>query len=516
MLATRSATSRRAAHLVVVVGAALLVAVAALPALAQPTTPSRGRTGAEASIAVEVHRFINDERAARGLPALPWAGDLAERATAWSDHMASTGTFAHSSQGFRTPDRWDGTGENIAYVGSPLASALRAEWPHGNLMRSAGHRTNILNTGYEAVGIGVTCTGDRLYVTQVFGLDFDASPHYSDTTPAAEPIVHPGQDAGTSCADEVAEPPAPAPDLDAPPPPAPDPDGQSGRDVLRLAGDNRFATAARAVDPGARTVVVASGGDWPDAVAAAPLAGAGGTLLLVERDRVPEDTARALADLDPQQVLVMGGAAAVADGVVDALAELTGAPVRRVAGPTRLETAVAAAAATTGWDGVVVAHAGQVFDALNAAATGDGPLLLAGPDGLPASALALLEERGARRARLVGTAADPATGVADQLRAAGLEVDVVAPAPADDLSVRLVAADHPAGAAEVLLASATSWPDTLTAAALAVRTGAPLLLADADGSTDWAPVAHLDPARVTVVGGPVAMPDAAVPDFLAR
>jgi uncharacterized protein YkwD len=130
--------SRIAVSLGLLVALLAGTAATAAPAAAQSTTPARDRSAAEARIAWEVHGFINDERQARGLAPLPWAGDLAERATAWSDHMAASGTFAHSSPAFRTPDRWDGTGENIAYVGSSVADHLRAEWPHGNLMRSAG------------------------------------------------------------------------------------------------------------------------------------------------------------------------------------------------------------------------------------------------------------------------------------------------------------------------------------------------------------------------------------------
>jgi hypothetical protein len=193
---------------------------------------------------------------------------------------------------------------------------------------------------------------------------------------------------------------------------------------------------------------------------------------------------------------------------------LPGRPdVSRLAGATRVETAIAAAAAVESAAGVVVAEAGEVVDALLAAASGRGPLLLAGPDGLSPAALALIAERGITSAHVVGRAAAadrPATG---QLRGAGVEVTAWGPAGADRLAQDIALALDP-DPEQVLLASATSWPDTLTAAAVAVRTGSPLLLARPDGTTDWSAVADLTPAEVVVVGGTAALPDAAVPTFL--
>ena len=69
----------------------------------------------------------------------------------------------------------------------------------------------------------------------------------------------------------------------------------------------------------------------------------GDVILLVTRDRVPEETAAALASLGTTSIAVVGGTAAVSDEVATALGA-SGAVVNRVAGATRYETSAAVAA----------------------------------------------------------------------------------------------------------------------------------------------------------------------------
>jgi putative cell wall-binding protein len=91
----------------------------------------------------------------------------------------------------------------------------------------------------------------------------------------------------------------------------------------RVAGATRFQTAAlvsRRVFPTARNVVVASGDDFADALAAGPAAFVGmGPVLLVERDAIPAATDEELRRLKPQTIAVAGGVAAVGQAVQDAL-----------------------------------------------------------------------------------------------------------------------------------------------------------------------------------------------------
>jgi putative cell wall-binding protein len=102
-----------------------------------------------------------------------------------------------------------------------------------------------------------------------------------------------------------------------------------GMDVTRLSGDSRWATAARVVATtdagGAAGVLVASGEDFPDALAAGPAAAATGRLLvLTARDDLPEATADLLDDVGDVDVRVVGGPAAVAASTLARLVDLLG------------------------------------------------------------------------------------------------------------------------------------------------------------------------------------------------
>lgn len=129
-------------------------------------------------------------------------------------------------------------------------------------------------------------------------------------------------------------------------------------DVVRLDGPDAAGLAAEAAlgpaDPADLPVVVAA---VEDALGAANLAPA--VLLLTDRDVLPAATREALEALDPPEVVVLGGEGAVGPEVAEAIAAL-GPTVRREAGPTRAETALATA---RGRDRVALAAGGDVADA---------------------------------------------------------------------------------------------------------------------------------------------------------
>lgn len=94
-----------------------------------------------------------------------------------------------------------------------------------------------------------------------------------------------------------------------------------GFDVRRVGGNDRFETAANVARAGgapkSATALLASGRNFPDALAAGPIAyGAGLPQLLTEVDHVPAATWSAITDLGIRNVIVIGGVEAVSDGVV--------------------------------------------------------------------------------------------------------------------------------------------------------------------------------------------------------
>ena len=123
----------------------------------------------------------------------------------------------------------------------------------------------------------------------------------------------------------------------------------SGFPMERVQGPDRYATAAavsrQAFSGTAPTVVLASGQDYPDALAGSALAGASkGSLLLSAKTYLPDSTRAELKRLAPAKVYIMGSSAALSTAVDSAVKSvLTTATVERVQGPNRYDTAVEAA-----------------------------------------------------------------------------------------------------------------------------------------------------------------------------
>jgi putative cell wall-binding protein len=170
-----------------------------------------------------------------------------------------------------------------------------------------------------------------------------------------------------------------------------------GHTVQRVGGQTRLETAQAVFDTyfaadlagGDVMVARAFGSDaveadaWPDAIAGGAFGAARGVpILLTPTAELSAGTANALQEAGAGAALVLGGTAAVAEQVVDALAEVV-PEVVRIAGDTREETAVAIATelfgvpALTADDTVVLVNGRSSFAfglaASTLAAAGDGP-----------------------------------------------------------------------------------------------------------------------------------------------
>jgi VCBS repeat-containing protein len=121
--------------------------------------------------------------------------------------------------------------------------------------------------------------------------------------------------------------------------PPPDlPDG-----CFRVAGTNRYLTSVaaskRGFPDGAKTVVVATGANWPDALGGSALAGAAdGPLLLTRTDALPSEVWAEIDRLDASKAYILGSTAAVSSAVETYL-KGKGLTVTRLGGANRYETA---------------------------------------------------------------------------------------------------------------------------------------------------------------------------------
>lgn len=116
---------------------------------------------------------VNGERAGRGLRALGWSDGLAAVSRGYCAEMARTGIIAHESRiSGAPPDRARRAGIPFVRLTENLALAADAATAHDGLMRSPGHRENILDAAVTELGVGAifaVVDGARsLIVTQMF------------------------------------------------------------------------------------------------------------------------------------------------------------------------------------------------------------------------------------------------------------------------------------------------------------------------------------------------------------
>ena len=281
--------------------------------------------------------------------------------------------------------------------------------------------------------------------------------------------------------------------------------------TTRLAGADRYATAAAVsaarFAAGVELVFVATGEDFPDALAGGPEAArAGAPVLLVTRDALPAVTAAELRRLAPGGIVVLGGTAAVSSAVEQELAAI--APVTRLAGPDRFATAAAIAARSPSTGGTVYVATGLGFaDALagGAAAAREGaPLLLVSRDGVPpVTSAALASLAPARLVVLGGTAAVSDAVAAELVALTGAALERLAGQDRYGTAAAVAARFPSQGPATV--ATGEAFPDAL--AGVPVTAGGPLLLTaphDLPDPTAQA-LAALEPSAITVLGGTAAV-----------
>ena len=297
-------------------------------------------------------------------------------------------------------------------------------------------------------------------------------------------------------------------------PPAP-PAGDCSGAVERLAGNDRYATAAAisaaSFTPGVAVAYVATGANFPDALAAgAAAARRDGPVLLVTSSAVPTATASELARLRPGTIKVIGGSAIVSNGVVDALRRYaTSGTVQRIAGDNRYATA-ARVSADTFAPGVAVAYVatGTGFpDALSgvaAAGSRGGPILLVGADQIPSETAAELSRLRPGRIVVLGGTGVVSAAVASGLSQYATSGGVTRLAGTDRYStaVAITAATFSTGST-VFIATGINFPDALGGGPVAGGLPGPLLLVP--GTSVPSSVANelrrLSPDTVIILGG---------------
>lgn len=376
----------------------VLVALLALAALVLlGGSASAQSTGAAEE---QLVRRINQDRTAAGLAPLAGDAALQGVARSWTPRMAGADRLSHNAAlGDQVTGSWTRLAENVgvARASSGEQAEATVERLHRAFMDSAGHRANVLGD-FDQVGVGAVWQQGNLWITvnfskgradfgapideavgisqqlfagagaagrkaeyvvvgraEVFadalggsGLAGDRAPILftnGPTASAANPPLHGSVAAeidrvlggrgrvyllgGTGAVSARVEQGLKA----------------AGYDVRRLSGASRVETSVKVAQEIVRLtgkaparIIVARADDWADAVTGgAYAASTRSPLVLTYRDDLHPSTRGFLDANRGARRFVLGGSAAVSDGVVKA------AGAERIAGPDRTATAVAVA-----------------------------------------------------------------------------------------------------------------------------------------------------------------------------
>lgn len=262
------------------------------------------------------------------------------------------------------------------------------------------------------------------------------------------------------------QPPMPLPDLSLP-------------ECLRLAGDDRYATAALISREGWETseyVVLARGDNYADALTGASLAYAlDAPILLTEPTKLTGVTGEEIRRLKAATVIILGGGNAVGEAVEIALAQMD-LQVERIAGNDRFETAtlIAARLAPKGAGKVALVNGFNFPDALSVAAyaaRGGMPILLTLADNLPAVTAAAFEKLDVLETVVVGGSAviqdDVFQVLPGALRVGGSDRYATSVALAEHFGIN---------AARIYVATGLQFTDALSGAVLAAKNDSGILL----------------------------------------
>jgi putative cell wall-binding protein len=262
--------------------------------------------------------------------------------------------------------------------------------------------------------------------------------------------------------------------------------------VMRVSGPDRTATSLEVSRLGwdaAPHVIVATAQDFPDALGATPLAAAlDAPVLLLHGGFLTDAVLTELERLGTRDVTILGGGDVVEGSAEHRLGE-RGIQTRRIAGANRYETAalVARQAGASPKNQAVVASGEFFADAVSAGSLSGGPdrlpVLLSAMHDVPDASLQALQDLGVAEIMLIGGTGILSPAVEAELIGAGLRVARLAGPDrfatsarvATEAFARLGGAD-----ATLVMASGTSFPDSLAAGPLVARIGGVLLLLPPD------------------------------------
>ena len=241
-----------------------VVTPAPAPPPPAPSAPVAAGRSAVPAAADRLLQLVNEARSGAGLAGLTISSRAASIAAGHSMAMAERGDIYHNPAYLTAATRSSlgarALGENVAMNGSVEAA-------HQRLMASPGHRANILNGAFDAVGIAVVRdAGGTLFITQNFLDSAGTAPASPAPKAGAKPAAAPTAPRPAAAYRVASAPAAAAP-------------AGAGADAVLSAGS---AGDVAPTEPGTASVPSSGGGPGPAAAGALALlvsiAGAGARL----------------------------------------------------------------------------------------------------------------------------------------------------------------------------------------------------------------------------------------------
>lgn len=257
--------------------------------------------------------------------------------------------------------------------------------------------------------------------------------------------------------------------------------------VKRLAGTDRYQTAVAVSQQVSRIgapIVLATGQNFADALAAGPLAAKlGGTLLLTTHGSLPAAVKTEIERLKPSEIVIVGSEAAVSATAADAASAAAGLAadkVTRIAGANRYDTAgqIATKYFSGATEAFVVSGTGfpDAVSASSVASIGTPrPILLSTHGSLPSDTEAAAKTAGITTFHVVGGEPTLSLTVETALKGLGT-VDRTAGTDRYSTNRMLMEKFGPKTADAVVVATGFQYPDALVSSVLSSNYSAPLVL----------------------------------------
>ena len=264
-------------------------------------------------------------------------------------------------------------------------------------------------------------------------------------------------------------------------------DANASESKIRIGGKDRYHTAIQISKAGwvdkSKSVVLATGQDFPDALCAAPLAKKlGAPILLNEKNKLLPEVEQELRRLKVEEIIIVGGPGVISEGVLNTLKAMN-IKCTRIYGANRYETSIKVAEQLDKSAEIAVATGENFPDAISIssiAAQKGMPILLTGKNNIPSGVAQYLKNNEIDTTYVIGGNDVVSDGVASNFpnvqRLQGHDRFDTNVAVLNKFSQEL-------NFKSIYATTGNNYPDALAASALACKSKSPVCLVS-NGSID--------------------------------